>query len=129
MTDKEKLKEILDKGDESEEYWGTDLNIEKNEKLTRMREMCLKIAEYDNLITPKFLPFDNSDRHAGVQLLFPSLYFGADKRIAYWLSKLYAETEDVWMSAIGKDGKIALTFSVRDMWNNNGTIHDKEKTK
>ena len=37
--------------------------------------------------------------------------------------KLYAETEYVWMSAIGKDGKIALTFSVRDMWNNNGTIH------
>ena len=116
-----------DKAAENEAYWGTDLSVEKNEKLTRMREIAIKIADKDKGIKHSYVPFDNSNRNATIQLDFPAVFFTADEGLFKMLGALMDEADDFCMSSLGEG--IRMTFGVHNMWNNNGTIYDKEKTK
>ena len=114
-----------DKAAENEEFWGDDLNTEKNERLTRMREACIKLAEIDHSIKHKYMTFDNSNRNGTVQIVFPGIYFSPDKRVTDVLAKLCADADHVWLSST--NGKITMTFAVEDMWDTPGTRTQKNK--
>lgn len=103
---------------ENEQFWGTDLNEAKAEKLKRMQEMCMAIADADSTVRYQYLVFDNSCRNASVQVVFPNIYTDFDGEVKSLLSKLYDEADHIWMSAA--TGEILLTFSIKDMWNKPG---------
>lgn len=114
-----------DKAEENEEFWGDDLNEEKNERLTRMREACIKLTEIDRDIKHKYQTFDNSNQNGTVQIVFPGIYFSPDKRVTDVLSKLCEDADHIWLSSM--NGKITMTFAVADMWNIHGTKADRKK--
>ena len=114
-----------DKAAENEEFWGDDLNPEKNERLVRMREACIKLTEIDRQIKHKYMTFDNSNQNGTVQIVFPGIYFSPDKRVTDILAKLCEDADHVWLSSM--NGKITMTFAVEDMWDTPGTRTQKNK--
>lgn len=116
-----------DQAEENEEFWGTDLNSDKAERMNRIRSICIKLTDLDRAIIYDPLPFDNTNRNGGGRIRIPGVFFISDKRISDLLAELYKEADAVWMAA--PQGEISLTFDVLDVWNEHGTIRDRKRKK
>lgn len=109
--------------EENEQFYGTDLDETKAERLREMQKICIELADLDSGIKNEFFVFDNTCMNASVQVRFPSIFFSPDKRIASLLSDLYGKADYVWMSSAS--GDILLTFSIADMWKKHGKRSEK----
>ena len=106
---------IQAKADENDSFRGHELNMEKLDKLNRLRDLCVKAAEIDGRIKSIPFPFSSASRHGVLALELPYVYGSGDARIRAILSALYTETNDFTI-AYTEDGNIRLSFSIFDMW-------------
>lgn len=101
---------------DNDDFVGHELDEEKLARLNTMKAFCAAIKEEDETIQQPFFPFDNRSRHAGVQLIFPSVTFLESRKAISNLSALFAASDDVTITVDGET--VAMTFSVRDIWKN-----------
>ena len=108
--------------DSSAAFRGDELNTEKMERLTLLRQRCREIAELAPEIKSPMIVFDNTCRNGTAQLLLPVVFMLEEGRAKGLLSLLMVEADDVIFSAAGGE-HIAISFSVLNMWNK---IHFEE---
>ena len=113
---------------ENKDFIGYELDENKLRRLKTMDDTCKTLIQLDEFIKQEFMPFDSSNRNAGVQLALPCMYFTADKKVTTALAKLYALADHVVFSSCGDDEeKIYLSFMIADIWKEHGKLSEQKK--
>lgn len=123
------------KNRENESFMGFELEPEKVKRLNSMKALARRLAFLDSAIKYEERPATQDQRHMGVKLLLPPLYFTSDRRVSNTLAQLYAAADFVGMSCpfalydeeIDGDEEpgeklICMNFEVKDMWKSYGKM-------
>lgn len=115
---------MQDRADENDEFWGEDLDTEKEQAIKKADSLCKEIASQNRAITYKWTPLHHNERHAIFQLKTSKAgYVLLGKRTLDLFAELFKVSDMHSVHALGE--VININFIVADIWNKCGTVHDK----
>lgn len=107
------LDDLLD--DDADNFRGIELDTAKAARLDTMKKACEHIRELNSSVEYPPPLFLNTERHAGVRLIYPAMNFLQNTREMKLLAELFTSADAVFMS-VGEDGRIYLSFDVQNIW-------------
>ncbi len=102
--------------DINERFRGDRYDMEKLERLNRMRRLCREIAEAERGVSMRPCPLSDRSRNGMVGLDMPRVILMTAPGVLKRLAALFPLADDACVSAAADDGVVRLTFCVRDMW-------------
>ncbi len=116
------------KGKENDEFYGTDLDEEKEAKVTYLQKSAQRLTEVEPDIKCKPFLINSRSQIGGVQLIMGDVgYFTTDERMKLLMAALFENAECVSLSALGEG--VVMNFDVLDVWLTRGSIYDRKKKK
>ena len=101
--------------DDRDDFRGIELDPAKAARLDAMKKTCEHIRELNSAVEYPPPLFLNTERHAGVRLIYPSANFLDCRRERELLAELFTGADAAFM-AVGEDGRISLSFDVQNIW-------------
>ena len=112
-----------DRAEENEEFWGEDLNTEKEKTIKKVDQLCKEIAAQAHDITYKWSSIQHNDQHAMFQLQTGKAgYVLLSKRTVDLFAELFKASDMHSLHALGDH--VNINFFVMDIWNKCKTIND-----
>lgn len=112
MNDDFTIDDLLDDRDD---FRGIELDPAKAVRLDAMKKTCEHIRELNSAVEYPPPLFLNTERHAGVRLIYPALNFLQNTQEMKLLAQLFTSADAAFMD-VGDDGRIYLSFDVQNIW-------------
>lgn len=96
-------------------FRGDVMDDDKKARWDKFNRYCDDIAKMNSTAEHPLIPFSTNSRNAIAQVLFPEVNFIEDQRVIKRMAAMMTEADDLVL-AVGEDGRIAVSFGIRDMW-------------